>query len=51
MKKIKLRIGCGVALFTLLHFLVDGICALVIFSALYNNDYNRCLVIFWYIIF
>lgn len=46
MKKIKLRIGCGVALFTLLHFLVDGICALVIFSALYNNDYNRCLVIF-----
>ncbi len=46
MEKIKLRIGCGVALFTLLHFLVDGICSLVIFSALYNNDYNRCLVIF-----
>lgn len=46
MKKIKLRIGCGVVLFTLLHFLVDGICSLVIFSALYNNDYNRCLVIF-----
>lgn len=46
MKKIKLRVSEGVTLFTILHFLVDGICALVIFSALYNNDYNQCLTIF-----
>lgn len=33
-------------LFTCLHFLVDGICALVIFSTLYDDDPTKALIIF-----
>lgn len=33
-------------LFSLLHFVVDGLCSLIIFSRLYNDDYNTCLMIF-----
>lgn len=46
MKKITSKVSITVALFTVLHFLVDGICALVIFQSLYNDDYNRCLIVF-----
>ena len=33
-------------LYTILHFVVDGICACIIFSKLYNEDYTTCLSIF-----
>lgn len=33
-------------LFSLLHLVVDGLCSLIIFSRLYNNDYDTCLMIF-----
>lgn len=33
-------------LFSILHFLVDGICALIIFSSLYSSDYTRTLTVF-----
>lgn len=46
MKKYRIRVTEGLTLYTILHFLVDGICSLIIFSSLYNNDYNRCLIVF-----
>ncbi|MDE6661153.1 MAG: hypothetical protein K2J93_04980 [Anaeroplasmataceae bacterium] len=33
-------------LYTILHFAVDGICACIIFSNLYNDDYSICLSVF-----
>ncbi|MDE7213801.1 MAG: hypothetical protein K2N42_04410 [Anaeroplasmataceae bacterium] len=33
-------------LYTILHFVVDGICACIIFSKLYNDDYSVCLSVF-----
>lgn len=47
MKKIKIKTKESILLYTLLHFLVDGLCSLIIFSSLYNNDYNRCLTVFF----
>lgn len=46
MKKYRIRVSEGLTLYTILHFLVDGICSLIIFSSLYNDDYNQCLVVF-----
>lgn len=46
MKKFRIRVSEGLTLYTLLHFLADGICSLIIFSSLYNSDYNRCLFVF-----
>ncbi len=34
-------------LYTILHFIVDGICACVVFSKLYNEDYTTCLSVFF----
>ncbi len=47
MRKIKIKTKESILLYTLLHFLVDGLCSLIIFSSLYNNDYNRCLTVFF----
>ncbi|MCM1131415.1 MAG: hypothetical protein NC310_04550 [Roseburia sp.] len=33
-------------IYTLLHFVVDGICASLIFSKLYNGEYRTCLIVF-----
>ncbi|MDE7264216.1 MAG: hypothetical protein K2N64_06110 [Anaeroplasmataceae bacterium] len=33
-------------IYTILHFVVDGICAALVFSKLYTEDYTTCLVVF-----
>lgn len=33
-------------LYTLLHFVVDGICASLVFSKLYDGEYRTCLIVF-----
>lgn len=35
-----------ISLYSLLHFLTDGICALIIFQFLYTEDYNTCVIVF-----
>lgn len=43
----KIKPYMATILFTILHFLVDGICALVIFSSLYDDDdKTKALIIF-----
>jgi len=42
----KIKPAMATILFTILHFLVDGICALVIFSSLYDDDKTKGLIIF-----
>ena len=42
----KIKPAMATILFTILHFLVDGICALVIFSSLYDGDKTNALIIF-----
>lgn len=34
-------------LYTILHFVVDGICACIIFSKLYTKDETTCLIVFF----
>ena len=33
-------------LYTILHFVVDGICAAIVFSKLYTEEYTTCLIVF-----
>lgn len=44
---INLNSSVKISLFTILHFLVDGLCALCIFTYLYNDNYHETLIIFF----
>lgn len=44
---INLGVPVKTTLFTVLHFLVDGLCALCIFTFLYNDSYQDCLILFF----
>ena len=42
----KISNNLATALFTVMHFAVDGLCALLIFSTLYSSDYYNTLGVF-----
>lgn len=44
---INLSVETKITLYTLLHFLVDALCAVAIFTFLYNDNYDNCLLVFF----